>query len=272
MAFILGDKLGRKKTIALGHVFNTVGAVMQVVSWHLPQMIIGRIVNGFGMGLTSTMSPVYLSECAKSHQRGKLVSIGASSNVTTFALANWISYALYFKKGPLQWRFPLALQLIFPFIIAPILFFTPESPRWLLLIDQEEKALQSLQRLAGDTVALDDPIITTEFRSIKGAIQLEREDRVPLIDVLCFRDKSHNFRRLLLSCGTQFMQQFSGINALGRARLNLLIADDANRIGRFLSPNVTNSKRRIHPRDESSLIGRQRNSLFPIGLLQHACH
>lgn len=217
MAFVLGDKLGRKKTIALGHLFNTVGAAMQAVSWHLPQMIIGRIVNGFGMGLTSTMSPVYLSECAKSHQRGKLVSIGASSNVTTFALANWISYALYFQKGPFQWRFPLALQLIFPFIIAPILFFIPESPRWLLLVEKEETALQSLQLLAGGTVAIDDPIVTTEFRSIKGAIDLEREDRVPLMDVLCFRDKAHNFRRLLLSCGTQFMQQFSGINALGKA-------------------------------------------------------
>lgn len=188
---------------------------MQVCAWHLPQMIIGRVVNGFGMGLTSTMSPVYLSECAKPHQRGRLVSIGASSNVTTFALANWISYALYFQMGPLQWRLPLAIQLIFPFIIFPIWFLIPESPRWLLLVNKEERALHSIARLAGAMVTIDDPVVTAEFRSIKSVIQLEREDRVPLTDVLCFRDKAHNFRRLILSCGTQFMQQFSGINALG---------------------------------------------------------
>ncbi len=215
-AFVMGDKLGRKKTIAWGHLFNFLGAVMQAMAWHLPQMIVGRIVNGFGLGLTSTMSPVYLSECAKSHQRGRLVSIGSSSNVMTFAVANWISYALYSEDGPLQWRFPLAFQLIFPFMIAPILFIVPESPRWLLLVGKEDEALRTISHLAGEGVAIDDPVVTTEFRSIKGAILLEREDRVPLMDVLCFRDKVHNFRRLLLSCGTQFMQQFSGINALGR--------------------------------------------------------
>lgn len=215
MAFLLGDKLGRKKTIAWGLLFNFLGAVMQTLAWHLPQMIVGRVVNGFGMGLTSTMTPVFLSECAKSHQRGKLVAIGASMNVTTFALANWISYALYFHDGPLQWRFPLGLQLIFPFIIGPLLLFVPESPRWLLLTGREERAVQAIARLAGTQVAIDNPVVTSEFRSIKGAIALEREDRAPIIDVLSFRDKTHNFRRLLLSCGTQFMQQFSGINALG---------------------------------------------------------
>ncbi|KAI1773046.1 putative sugar transporter [Hypoxylon cercidicola] len=215
MAFISGDKLGRKKTIALGLLLNLVGATLQFLSWHLPQMIIGRLVNGFGIGLTSTMTPVFLSESAKPHQRGKLVVIGASSNVTMFSLANWISYALYSEGGPFQWRFPLAFQIIFFFMIAPLLFFVPESPRWLLLMDKEKDALEVLSRLAGKAVPTDDMIVTSEFRSIKAAIELEREDRTPLMDVICFRDKTHNFRRLILSCGTQLMQQFSGINALG---------------------------------------------------------
>lgn len=226
----MGDKLGRKKTIAWGLLFNFIGAVLQAVAWHLPQMIVGRLVNGFGMGLTSTMTPVFLSECAKSHQRGKLVVIGASSNVSTFALANWVSYGLYFQDGPLQWRFTLALQLLFPLMIGPILFFVPESPRWLLLAGREEDAIPVIARLAGSMVAIEDPVVVSEFRSIKGAIQLEREDRVPIMDVLCFRDKTHNFRRLLLSCGTQFMQQFSGINALGKTLLSYLLTIDARLI------------------------------------------
>lgn len=49
-AFTFGDKLGRKKTIFLGLLCNAVGAILQIVSWHLPQMIVGRIINGFGMG------------------------------------------------------------------------------------------------------------------------------------------------------------------------------------------------------------------------------
>lgn len=221
MAFILGDKLGRKKTIAWGLLFNLIGATLQFLAWHLPQMIIGRLVNGFGIGLTSTMTPVFLSECAKSHHRGKLVVIGASSNVTMFALANWISYALYSQRDAFQWRFPLSFQVIFFFLIAPLLFFVPESPRWLLLMGKEQNALEVLARLAGKAVPTNDMVVTAEFRSIKVAIELEREDRTPIMDVLSFRDKTHNFRRLILSCGTQFMQQFSGINALGAESLAL---------------------------------------------------
>jgi hypothetical protein len=44
---------------------------------------------------------------------------------------------------------------------------------------------------------------------------MERKDKVPLRDVMLCRDRTQNLRRLILSCGTQFMQQFSGVNALG---------------------------------------------------------
>ncbi|OTA68039.1 putative sugar transporter [Hypoxylon sp. EC38] len=215
MAFIMGDKLGRRKTIAWGLLLNLCGASLQFSAWHLPQLVIGRLINGVGIGLTSTTTPIFLAESAKSRHRGKLVSIGASSNVTMFSLANWISYALYFQDGPLQWRFPLAFQVIFFFIISPLLLIVPESPRWLLLAGKEKAALEVLARLAGKDIPIDDMVVTAELRSIKAAIDLEREDRAPMKDVLCFRDKTHNFRRLILSCGTQFMQQFSGINALG---------------------------------------------------------
>lgn len=87
-AFVLGDKLGRRKTIALGLFCNAVGAILQTLSWQLAQMITGRLVNGFGIGLVSTMSPVYLSECVKSHVRGMLMGIGTCCNVLCFCIAN----------------------------------------------------------------------------------------------------------------------------------------------------------------------------------------
>ena len=211
-------------------VCNVVGSILQALSWHLPQMIVGRLVNGFGIGLVSSMSPVYLSECAPSHIRGMLLAVGACCNVACFCVANWIAFGLYYDDSAFQWRFPLAFQLIFLIIVAPILFFVPESPRWLLLAGREEDAIPVIARLAGSMVAIEDPVVVSEFRSIKGAIQLEREDRVPIMDVLCFRDKTHNFRRLLLSCGTQFMQQFSGINALGKTLLSYLLTIDARLI------------------------------------------
>lgn len=100
-AFVLGDKLGRRKTIALGLLCNTIGAILQMLSWYLPQMIIGRLVNGFGIGLVSSMSPVYLSECAKSHVRGMLMAVGTCCNVACFCIANCKSLLLDFGPPPL---------------------------------------------------------------------------------------------------------------------------------------------------------------------------
>jgi MFS family permease len=178
-------------------------------------MIIGRVINGFGMGLTSSTCPVYQAECSKPRIRGKLVVVGSLSNTAAFCLANWMNYGLFFQGNALQWRFPLGFQLIFPIVVTIALLFSPESPRWLLLKDRHEEALSVIARLHGKDKSIHDPEVTSEFLSIQSTIQMERKDRVPIMDVLFCRDKTQNLRRLLLSCGTQFMQQFSGVNALG---------------------------------------------------------
>lgn len=211
----MGDKLGRKKTVSLGLACNVVGAILQIVSWHFPQMIVGRLINGFGMGLTSSTCPVYQAECSKARVRGKLVVVGSLSNTAAFCLANWMNYGLYFQGNALQWRFPLAFQLVFPLIVTVALLFVPESPRWLLLQDRHDEALSVIARLEGKNLSIHDPEVTAQFLSIQSAIQKERKDRVSIVDVLRCRDKTQNLRRLLLSCGTQIMQQFSGVNALG---------------------------------------------------------
>jgi hypothetical protein len=148
------------------------------------------------------------------------VVVGSLCNTAAFCLSNWMNYGLYFSGGALQWRFPLAFQLIFPLVVIAALPFVPESPRWLILKDRDEEALEVISRLTGKKADIHDEEVTAEFFSIKASLYQERKDRVPTMDVLLFRDKTQNFRRLLLSCGTQFMQQFSGVNALGMAIIN----------------------------------------------------
>lgn len=158
---------------------------------------------------------MYQSECAKPHFRGRLVILANLSNTLAFCLANWINYALFFRGGAFQWRFPLAFQLVFAMISIPVMIFLPETPRWLMLRGRSAEALQVIARLEGKDASVTDTAVVDTHRSIQVTIEDERRVRAPVRDVLRFRDETQNLRRLLLSCGTQLMQQFSGVNALG---------------------------------------------------------
>jgi hypothetical protein len=106
-----------------------------------------------------------------------------------------------------------AISLLRHQLTTPLL--APESPRWLLLKDRTEEALKVVARLQGRNVPIDDPAVVGEFLSIQTALREERLEAANSSwkDTLQFKDKTQNFRRLLLSCGTQLMQQFSGVSA-----------------------------------------------------------
>jgi hypothetical protein len=92
--------------------------------------------------------------------------------------------------------------------------WVPESPRWLLMHDRIEEGHEALRRYLGKDLKLDDEVVMHELMSIRGAIEIERESKLSFKEVILRRDRSGHLRRLLLGCGTQFMQQFGGINAL----------------------------------------------------------
>ncbi|KAI2779121.1 general substrate transporter [Daldinia loculata] len=222
-SFLLGDRLGRKKSVYVGLAVNVIGVVLQIAAYHLPQMIVGRIINGFGMGITSSTCPVFVAEASPTNIRGKLVVLGSLCITAGFCVANWMSYALFDSNGAFQWRFPLAFQLVYPAVVVTFLPLTVESPRWLLLRGRFEEARVALAQLRGLLHNLDDKNLKDDLRSIQSALEKEREARVPMVDAVLGRDPLQNVRRLVLSCGTQLMQQFSGVNALGYYLPTLLI-------------------------------------------------
>ncbi|OTA96118.1 hypothetical protein M434DRAFT_152286 [Hypoxylon sp. CO27-5] len=222
-SFLLGDILGRKKSLYVGLVVNAIGVVLQTAAYHLPQIIIGRVLNGFGMGILSSTCPVFMAEASPSHIRGKLVVLGSLCNTVGFCIANWMNYALFDDNGPFQWRFPLGFQLIFPLIVVVILPLTAESPRWLLLRGRLSEARAMLARIRGTANDLNNKDLNDDLISIQKALEKELAVRVSTTDALPCGKPLQNARRLMLSCGTQLMQQFSGVNALGYYLPTLLI-------------------------------------------------
>ena len=213
-AMWIGEALGRPKTVLLGTTIMTVGAVLQIAAYGVPQMIVARVVAGIGNGINTATAPVWQSETSQMKWRGKLVVIELILNIAGFSLSNWVTYGLSFASGPVSWRFPIAFQLVFILILFATVPWLPESPRWLIAHGREDAAFQILADL--EDRELDDPWILAQHKEIVFAVDYERRNAVGWADLLRGRTGPQGgtctVRRLLLGAGTQAMQQLAGIN------------------------------------------------------------
>lgn len=110
-----------------------------------------------------------------------------------------------------QWRVSLGIQLVPGIILAVLILFFPESPRWLIDRGKSDKGLQVLAKLHahGDT---NDAWVRAEFEQIQESITVEHEHEAKSYRDL-FTDKS-SFRRLFLACSLQASVQMTGVSAI----------------------------------------------------------
>ncbi|KAI0592988.1 general substrate transporter [Biscogniauxia sp. FL1348] len=210
----IGERLGRKNTILTGTTIMSIGAILQIAAFGLPEMFVGRIIAGIGNGINTSTAPVWQGETSKASWRGKLIVIEMIMNIFGFSMSNWVTFGMSYVPGSASWRFPLALQFLFIFILFATVPWLPESPRWLIAKGRIEEADVILADLEGLDVA--DPYVVTQSKEIQWAVNYERENTVPWSMLLRGKTGPNGgtctIRRLLLGMGTQAMQQFSGIN------------------------------------------------------------
>ena len=154
----------------------------------------------------------------KPTSRGKGLSVELAINIFGVMLSYWTDYGMSYVDSEAQFRFPIAFQMFFAIVTVAVIFFLPESPRWLVAHNRADEARHILWRLQRDAkrISQSHVIIDAELKEIEHALAEERAAASSGVGFLamCKKGPQRFRRRTLLGIGGQFMQQLSGINLI----------------------------------------------------------
>jgi sugar porter (SP) family MFS transporter len=206
----LGDMLGRRRVIFFSSALVIVGCLLMASSYSLAQLIVARLVTGFGTGGVTATVPVWQSEIAGSSHRGSTVVIEGLFVTLGIAGSLWIDLGFSFDEAnSVAWRVPLVLQSALSIFVMIFIFFMPESPRWLLGKGREQEAREILSVLRDADV--DGETVQEEILNIDKSLELMHS--VGAWELFKMGEK-RNLHRLLLGITAQSYGQLCGINSL----------------------------------------------------------
>ena len=209
-AGILSDKLGRKMTMIISATLFSTSALGCAISADFTQLVVYRIIGGVGIGVVSIVSPLYISEVAVAQYRGRLVSLYQLAVTVGFLGAYLINYQLlaYAESGNQLsmdwlnkifvtevWRGMLGMETLPAVLFFIIIFFIPESPRWLIVRGKEEKAVNILERI---------------YNSVSEAASQLKETKSEWAMLM----KPGIFKAVIIGVCIAILGQFMGVNAV----------------------------------------------------------
>jgi MFS transporter, SP family, arabinose:H+ symporter len=197
------DRFGRKATLLWIGILYLVGAIGSALATNVSIFILARVIGGLGIGISTVVAPLYISEIAPPKHRGQLAGMFQFNIVFGIVIA-FVSNALLAGTGGNAWRWMLGVAA-FPSLLYTVLcFFLPESPRWLLSRKGDrEGGIRILQRIepqasAGEIEAQADEIMAASTEQASSAHFWTRRLRKPI----------------MLAIMVAFFNQLSGINAV----------------------------------------------------------
>lgn len=193
------DKLGRKPTliiIGLLYLVSAIGSGLATDPW---MFAIYRFIGGLGVGGSTVAAPIFISEIAPAKDRGKLVAL-YQFNIVFGILTAFISNYLLKDFGTEPWRWMIGMEALPAFLYCILIFFIPESPRWLITVKGNPEA-------AFDTLRIMNP--TTDVHVQVREIQAEHTKVETHENIWMPRYRYPLMLAFLIS----FFNQFSGINA-----------------------------------------------------------
>ena len=217
-AGILSDKLGRKLTMVISAVLFSTSALGCAISADFTQLVIYRIIGGVGIGVFSIVSPLYISEVSVAQYRGRLVSLYQLAVTVGFLGAYLVNYQLlgYAQSGSQLsidwlnkifvtevWRGMLGMEMLPAVLFFIIIFFIPESPRWLIVKGKEEKAVNILEKIYNSVSEA-----TSQLNETKSVLTSETKSEWVLLM------KPGIFKAVIIGVCIAILGQFMGVNAV----------------------------------------------------------
>ncbi|MCP1307770.1 sugar porter family MFS transporter [Paenibacillus tyrfis] len=203
---MLSDKFGRKKVLIAAAALFIIGSVGSAVPETFTGYIIARMIGGIGIGITSTLCPLYNAEIAPARYRGRLVALNQFATVTGIFLVYFVNSGIAGYSNDAWniatgWRWMFGVGVLPGVLFLVLLFFVPESPRWLIKQGRPVEALPILLKIHGDDLARQ------EVLDIKESFKQENASLRQLF--------SPGLRTaLLVGVVLAVLQQVTGINAI----------------------------------------------------------
>lgn len=271
-AGMFSDKFGRKSLLLVAACLFTISAFGTGIAETFNLFIIYRIIGGAGIGIASTISPMYIAEIAPSKTRGFYVSINQltivigilAAQITNLLIKEPIpdSFSnqdiLASWNGQFGWRWMFWAELVPAILFFILIFFIPESPRFLVKRNKIEKSRSILHKIGGENYSSQET--QNIIKSFKSA------SKPGLSELL----KKNNLSILLIGIFLAVFQQWCGINIIFNYAQEIFEAAGYGINDLFINIVITGSINLIFTilaMEVVDRIGRRKIMLFGSGLL-----
>ncbi|KFY08483.1 hypothetical protein V492_06178 [Pseudogymnoascus sp. VKM F-4246] len=219
LAFILCDRIGRLWATRQLCLIWIIGIVIFLTNnGSLGQVYAGRFIAGLGIGQTTVVAPVYLSEISPKSVRGFCTTTFSGAvylGIMLAYFASWGSSIHISDKTDTRWVVPTTLHIMFAGIIFILSFFNYESPRYLVRRGRDEQAIINLARVRN--LPVEHPVVVNEIAEIQAQLNEEKEATMGLGWKGLLKEMflmPNNLYRIHIGLLSQLLSQWSGAQSI----------------------------------------------------------